>query len=656
MAMWRKNTAPTHHLREKIDRWLSHVSVNRKNVWEQNGFFLYEVHFSYGGREHEKKEYFLSSPLIMEGVFQQEKSCWDSERLTAGSRKELYQTISDPTEATFQQAKGEFSIAWKTNDNSLILATSAYATRPIYYYHGSNGFYASNDLRFLFLIDQVPFLLDEEMCRDYPTNRFSIGENDLDGKTFFQGVKRIPSATILSFRNHHVQETCYWGLEDLLDNPLLDQESIVATREEMIQAVSMRLSSGKTLIDVSGGLDSANIFAAAIASGAKEQIVAVNMSFAENDMSYSHDRELIQKMFTEMKVPNAIIWGDELNRIPNAELGRDPLWYIDGPNPCANPLSIEMTSAVGQEVGAVRSLSGDGGDFIFSGEFAYFDSLLSSGKVREAIRSLWILSKGKVIPFLRSIWDYGLSPFLPYLSDRKYYSVFWEDSTSIEMNFFTQEHVKRERKYQEEDYQSYRKSKPLKDWIRRYHYDFLYPRARYLDTSCSQMQLMHPYYDRSLLELTFAIPPEEHFDLHVASQYGNYAGSKQILRKLFPDILPEYLLNRRTKTTYAHMARKSLQKEKYNLLQLFSPSETVYTADLSIIDRRLFYDYLLAMLIRCEDPNNDLGMGYQYFRSVLDLEIWLREIKRGREYVLHRSKPSSPRFLSRVDFHVEGVS
>ena len=169
-----------------------------KRMYGSRTAFFYMKFILVMRREHEKKEYFLSSPLVMEGVFT-DKSCWDSERLTAGSRKELYQTISDPTEATFQQAKGEFSIAWKTNDNSLILATSAYATRPIYYYHGSNGFYASNDLRFLFLIDQVPFLLDEEMCRDYPTNRFSIGENDLDGKTFFQGVKRIPSATILSF-------------------------------------------------------------------------------------------------------------------------------------------------------------------------------------------------------------------------------------------------------------------------------------------------------------------------------------------------------------------------------------------------------------------------------------------------------------------------
>nr|WGD73104.1 hypothetical protein P5668_16740 [Bacillus subtilis] len=53
--------------------------------------------------------------------------------------------------------------------------------------------------------------------------------------------------------------------------------------------------------------------------------------------------------------------------------------------------------------------------------------------------------------------------------------------------------------------------------------------------------------------------------------------------------------------------------------------------------------------IRSEDPNNDLGMGYQYMRSVIDLEIWLRDTKKGKQHILERSRPRKPRVLTDIE-------
>ncbi len=90
------------------------------------------------------------------------------------------------------------------------------------------------------------------------------------------------------------------------------------------------------------------------------------------------------------------------------------------------------------------------------------------------------------------------------------------------------------------------------------------------------------------------------------------------------------------------MARKSLLNEKKNLLRLFSLDKPSFTSKLGIIDDNAFRDCLIQMLIQSEDPNHQLGMNYQYARSVIDLEIWLQEVDKGRTYLLDRARPKKP--------------
>nr|WGD65165.1 hypothetical protein P5652_01310 [Bacillus subtilis] len=69
-----------------------------------------------------------------------------------------------------------------------------------------------------------------------------------------------------------------------------------------------------------------------------------------------------------------------------------------------------------------------------------------------------------------------------------------------------------------------------------------------------------------------------------------------LLRKAFTDILPSYVYNRSTKTTYAHMARKSFLNDRKHILRLFEPGERVLVTELGIIDRDLWWKHLLAIL------------------------------------------------------------
>nr|MDH3083276.1 hypothetical protein [Bacillus subtilis] len=106
------------------------------------------------------------------------------------------------------------------------------------------------------------------------------------------------------------------------------------------------------------GLDSAAVTATAISGGKREQLLAVNISFAEPDMILSHDKDLVKNMMRDLRIPGLIILGDETAKIPNAEIGRDPLWFVDGPDPRANPLVNETFTVIAEEYGITSVLTG----------------------------------------------------------------------------------------------------------------------------------------------------------------------------------------------------------------------------------------------------------------------------------------------------------
>nr|WGD59274.1 asparagine synthase C-terminal domain-containing protein [Bacillus subtilis] len=385
-----------------------------------------------------------------------------------------------------------------------------------------------------------------------------------------------------------------------------------------------------------------------MSGGKREQLLAVNISFAEPDMILSHDKDLVKNMMRDLRIPGLIILGDETAKIPNAEIGRDPLWFVDGPDPRANPLVNETFTVIAEEYGITSVLTGEGGDFMFSGETAVIDSFIRQKRFSDAHRLLREWSDGSLKKMMKYGFQYGVAPFLPYVGEKMYYRLLWSDTEYELPEYFTEEHRMREREINKEDHLQYQKSRDLLYWGKRFHFDFLWPRARYMDSINITLPTVHPFLDRRLIEFSFSVSPEQHFDV-IKGRTENYAGSKMLLRKAFTDILPSYVYNRSTKTTYAHMARKSFLNDRKHILRLFEPGERVLVTELGIIDRDLWWKHLLAMAIRSEDPNNNLGMGYQYMRSVIDLEIWLREAKKGKQHILERSRPRKPRVLADIE-------
>ena len=511
-------------------------------------------------------------------------------------------------------------------------------------------FCASNDLRALFANDQIPFQINEEACLSYPTNAVALGENEFSNETFFNDIYKLAGGSYLCWdlKQKQLTQKFYWGKNQLLKQlDSTEHFQLEELRSMVAESVSLRLDK-KTIVDVSGGIDSANILAGAIAKGVNN-VLAVNLSFNEEDMVFSHDKELVKKLLNDLNVKGCIISGENTLRIPNAELGRDPMYHIDGPDPRANPLSIEMFQAIGNELGIERALTGDGADYLF-GTTMIYDTLLQKRKFSEIKGLLRKQCNNQTLSLIIKTIFLLLSAWIRPLKDYMYYQFVWAKDEISPLNYFTSEHQAREKRLNRKLRNQIQSSKEFNSWGIRYIHDLLYPRARYLDTSCVNLQYMHPFYDKSLMELVFRIPPDAHFDPTVALEHGEYAGSKQLLRKLFSDILPSYLLGRTVKTSYAHMARKKLVCEKENLFTLFSPEEQIITSQLGIIDKNKFRNHLIATIIQAHDLNNELGMNFQYLHAIIELEIWLREAKKGRNYILERSKPRPPRWLTEVEW------
>ncbi|MDR6721546.1 asparagine synthetase B family protein [Paenibacillus sp. 2003] len=635
---------------DSIKRW---ARVTGANVYTDDTFHLATLSYDYGTQASgSSPDVRLDFPIILDGWASGELQAHadDFPSLSSYQQEQAYRLLQEKPEYHLCKSQGEFTLVYLNQKRrSLIVATDSYATRPVYYWISPrNEWFIANDLRVLLLLQDTPFEVDEDVCRMYPTSGFAVGENGLEERTFFKGIRKLPTASIAWLNNHQVKVQSYWGMRELTSQPQLTEDPVPQFRQLLKQVTQERFNGSKRIVELSGGLDSAAVVAAAIAGGNREQILAVNISFAEPDMMPSHDKDLVKKMMRDLRIPGLIIHADATARIPNAEIGRDPLWFVDGPDPRANSLVNETFTVLARQFRTAAVLTGEGGDFVYSGEAAVIDSYFRQKRYREGIRQLREWTGNRAGSMLKRGFKYGVAPFIPYIGDKMYYKLLWSDTEYDLPEFFTNEHLQRERQMNAEEVHRYRNSRALKYWGKRYHYDFLWPRARYMDSVSITLPAYHPFLDRRMIEFSFSVPPEQHFDL-LKGEQDSYAGSKLLLRKAFTDILPSYVYNRSSKTTYAHMARKSFLNDRQHILQLFASGQRVLVTELGIIDQQMWWKHLVAMAIRSEDPNNDLGMGYQYMRSVIDLEIWLQEMSRGKEHVLNRSRPAPARMLGEIE-------
>ncbi|MBU1600306.1 asparagine synthase (glutamine-hydrolyzing), partial [bacterium] len=148
---------------------------------------------------------------------------------------------------------GEFAFAlWDSDKKTLYLVRDRLGIRPLYYWHKGEKLIFASGIKPILLHPEVSKDLDPSSLDAYLDLRYIPGEG-----TMFAEIKRLPSASILTFRSGKAKIDEYWKIEVLEEarKDILEEFSLL-----LEDSVRLRMVSDVPLgCFLSGGVDSSTI-------------------------------------------------------------------------------------------------------------------------------------------------------------------------------------------------------------------------------------------------------------------------------------------------------------------------------------------------------------------------------------------------------------
>ena len=148
---------------------------------------------------------------------------------------------------------GAFAFAqWEAGPRRLTLGRDCLGDRPLFFHRGRDFAAFATTLNILLALPDVPRELDEMVLANYLV--LNLGESR---RTFYRGVERVPSRTLVTIDPAAVKHRYYWTPK--LDAPppyRREQDYVERARELFDQAVaSATAGTDRVAIATSGGLD-----------------------------------------------------------------------------------------------------------------------------------------------------------------------------------------------------------------------------------------------------------------------------------------------------------------------------------------------------------------------------------------------------------------
>jgi asparagine synthase (glutamine-hydrolysing) len=249
---------------------------------------------------------------------------------------------------------------------TVVLARDRFGEKPLYLWdRGGEGIYFASEIKVLAAMAGVAPGIDRPHLRRYLVNGYKGLMRD--GRTFFDGVRELGAARVMTFRPHaEPEERRYWSLS-FAPEPMSLSEARDAVDAAMIRAVSRALRSDMPVaLRLSGGIDS-NVVAGLARHRLGAEITC--FSLIEDDWRYD-ESAMIAAGLDGLGVPNHQIRIPRDGFLTRLEAMVD---YFDGP-----PLSIsyylhDLVSQAIHDAGFKVALGGTGADEVFSG---YYDHAL----------------------------------------------------------------------------------------------------------------------------------------------------------------------------------------------------------------------------------------------------------------------------------------
>lgn len=168
-------------------------------------------------------------------------------------------------DAGLARCLGAFVFAlWDAKTRQLILARDCLGARALYFHRGRGHVAFATTYGALLSLPQVPREIDEiTMVRFLALNASEIG------RTFYRGVERVPSRTVVAIGQKEIRRRNYWSPNfDASPSCRRDEDYVERARELFDQAVAATTAdTPHVAISTSGGLDSSAIAATAARLG-----------------------------------------------------------------------------------------------------------------------------------------------------------------------------------------------------------------------------------------------------------------------------------------------------------------------------------------------------------------------------------------------------
>ncbi|SIP72957.1 hypothetical protein XIS1_1700008 [Xenorhabdus innexi] len=432
---------------------------------------------------------------------------------------------------------GEFALSYSNNDG-FNFVTDFYSSIPIYYFHTNKNYIITNDIRAIFIYEDFTVNINLESVLYHLGGDIAIGENELpNNNTFFTDIKKIPKGSKLTIKNNKLstKEIIDYNFETD-SSRFIKKDFINQFKDKFKESTIDRMNNGLTAIHFSGGLDSGSVLATAMEKNL--DYFCVNISFKDNDLIYSQDSMIVNKVSKHLDKPSYILWADNTLRFQNNLIDNDPLLYIDGPEPRSNSLACLQVDQLINELGAVQAITGESGDVILGEQFdeVILDSLIKHDSIKSAFELFNVINeKRKIsrynIKYYINLYNIFLSKFNSKLAKRTYIKTQWQDEEVKVPEYICQSKGFLANKLYSDEYRN------MLDG-HRFMLDFLWPKARYFDSLSLNSSTTHPFLDLRLINLVLKIPPHEHLYLK-SIKYGSYLSSKRLARESFKQTLPE---------------------------------------------------------------------------------------------------------------------
>ncbi len=275
---------------------------------------------------------------------------------------------------------GMFALAvWDERDQSLTLASDPFGEKPLYYCGDSGRLVFASDIRALIEAVQGVGTPDEPALEVFVARNLMPAP---DG-SFFAGVRRLPAAHVLHWREGRIGVSRYWTPQRV-DVPGRYQDAVMELRTLLVDSIRLRLRSDVPVgTSLSGGVDSSAVVALSAELGRDHRRHAFTARFP----GYERD----EWMYAD-QVAAAVEVVEHHAAEPNADQLADDLEALvrdqEEPFGSTSIYAQWRVMRAAREAGVVVLLDGQGADELFGGYPWIVGTAAVARGPRAAIRAL----------------------------------------------------------------------------------------------------------------------------------------------------------------------------------------------------------------------------------------------------------------------------